>query len=460
MLSIVGTPKRRSLVICGLLTAILSTTALIKARTAEPAGGAALATSDQLAAETVVIDVLADPAVKAAEADVRRTLLADPVAKTPEGLARLDHAINEWTASLAFKEIYADTVRPRILWVTDDTPHTWFGHTLEGAAIAGDNPDHIYRATLLDGAGRYEITGHVAPNRPAQFSFEVTRGTPPGGGAMKNQTANHADMGYQIAMLTDLDIQVGPDGVFHLLLDGEPADGTPNHAHLEPGLNAVNIRDVLSDWRQKPNQLEIRRLDTPASPAPAPTEADIARRVAADLPGFVGFWSKFKDTWLGGIKPNTIVGPIARDGGWGYLAGSRFDLAPDEAAVVNVRKAGAAYIGLQATDLWMVAPDARLHQTSLNTSQVTYDADGSVTYVVAAHDPGVANWIDTGGLRAGYFLIRWEGFPRGAKPDGLLRTFKVVKIADLPGSLPHVTAEGRQAQLAERVKGYANRLVE
>jgi hypothetical protein len=132
--------------------------------------------------------------------------------------------------------------------------------------------------------------------------------------------------------------------------------------------------------------------------------------------------------------------------------------------VITTQSGGAAYTGLQVTDRWMIAPDARLHQTSLNTAQVSANPDGSVTYVLSPTDPGVANWIDTAGLHHGYFLIRWEGFPKGAKPQGLLRSFQIVKLSDLQGpafsALPRISSVQRQEQLSQRAAEYANRLTE
>lgn len=64
----------------------------------------ALSTSNQLQAEKETLHLLADPAVKAEIAKARRALLRDPAAQTNDGRARLDHALQEWTASLILRE--------------------------------------------------------------------------------------------------------------------------------------------------------------------------------------------------------------------------------------------------------------------------------------------------------------------------------------------------------------------
>src|ERR1700722_14367429 len=70
-----------------------------KAEVSRPTGSV-LGTAAQLAAERSLLRLLADPAVKAAQARLLADLRADPVAQTPDGGARLENAIAEWTTSL------------------------------------------------------------------------------------------------------------------------------------------------------------------------------------------------------------------------------------------------------------------------------------------------------------------------------------------------------------------------
>lgn len=421
----------------------------------------ALSTRDQLQAEKETLRLLADPAVKAEIAKARRVLWRDPAAQTTDGRARLDHALQEWTASLILREAANNAQRPQILWVVDNTPHTWFGETFPGSGVAGDDPDHIYRGAVLDGGLRYEVDGKISAHAPAQFSFELTRGTP-GHPVLKAQTPGHGDMGGQLGLLTNRDIQVKPDGTFQITIDSDAADGSPNHLHSETGPLSLTIRDVLSDWQQRPNQLNIRLLG-PASVSPQLNEAQIRRVVLADLPEYVKFWSTFKNKWLGGnLQANQIVTPFPRDGGWGYLAAGRYNLTADRVLLITTERRGADYTGVQITDPWMIAPDARSHPTSVNTAQAKPNADGSVTYAIAARDPGLANWVDTAGLHQGYVLLRWQRFPPNAKPEGLLRSVRVVSFADLQAdefkALPRSDPAQRHEQLAQRALEYTYRL--
>lgn len=422
------------------------------------AGASVLGTSEQLDADRRLVALLADPQVKAIQAQLLSELSRTPTAASPDGKARLAHAIGQWTGSLIQRELAADPVSPTILWQVDNTPHHWHGIDVPGRAVAGDNPDHIYRGTFLDGSGLYEISGKiVAGKRPAQFSFEATRGGP-GRLVPKGQAPGKADMGNQIAMLTDRDIRVEPDGSFRITIG---ATGTgPNHLRSEPGTISINIRDVLSDWSQRPNRLSIRRLDkTDASPRDA---GAVRALILAELPDYVRFWAGFKDTWFGGLAPNSIAGPVARDGNWGFLAAARYRLAPDEVIVIRTTRGPARYTGIQITDPWMVAPDGERHFTSVNASQAVADRDGGFTYVVAPQDPGVANWVDTGGLHEGYIVLRWQGFEPGATSDGLLRDFAVRKRADLAGlsGVAKRDPDQRTADLKARALGYRGRLAD
>lgn len=418
-----------------------------------------LATSDQLAAETRALRAEQTPGVRDVVEHVRSTLLADPAAATPEGRAGLDHALTLWLNSLALRESESDQRRPAVIWEVDDTPHSWHGHTIGGAGVAGDNPDNIYRGTFIDGAGRYEITGHVPANGPTQFSIEAVFGEP-GRIVLTTLGKGHVDMGNQVGMLRDVDVVLDRNRNFTITLDPDPAGGRPNHIRTKPGPITVVLRNSLSDWRQVPTGFAIRRLD--GSPGAPLTDEAVAQRIEADLPGWVAGWARFKEGWLGRPAVNTLAGPIRRDGGWGFAAGGRFDLRDDEALVITTTTGGARYTGFQVLDRWFMAADARHAFTSLNNSQVTPNPDGSVTYVVAPRDPGVANWLDTSGLHQGYVNIRWQQTSPQADAAGLLKSVVVVKLHDLAKALPAgamaVSAFDRATRLQARAIDYEARL--
>ena len=46
-------------------------------------------------------------------------------------------------------------------------------------------------------------------------------------------------------------------------------------------------------------------------------------------------------------------------------------------------------------------------RSSLNSAQIAYEPDGAYTIVVVDRDPGVPNWLDTGGHRFGTIFWRY-----------------------------------------------------
>jgi hypothetical protein len=80
--------------------------------------------------------------------------------------------------------------------------------------------------------------------------------------------------------------------------------------------------------------------------------------------------------------------------------------------------------------LWnphMQTLDYRSRRSSLNSAQMELGADGSFRIVIAARDPGVPNWIDTGGHRRG---TMFGGFScRRRSGDAPVRVVPVSEVA-------------------------------
>lgn len=444
----VGCVDRRTLL--SLVSAVLAGAAG-RIGAAVPAPRPVLATPDQIEAERILLGLLADPGLKRIQAQLKADLAATPRGRIKDAAATLDNAIAQWTNSLIFAELVDRPDRPVLLWGTDDTPRSWLGHRLGGVGTSGDNPDAIYRTARIDGAGRYELLGRFDPsNRPAQLVLEIDRGT-----MAEPAKVVGKDVQTMVSLVTDRDLAIAPDGSFRIAIGGR-ASG-PNQMASGDGPCMLGVRDLLADWKQRPSRLTLRRLDP--GQAKAPTIAELKQRIYAHLPGYVRFWAGFPDIWMGGLKPNTIAKPMGRYGGWGFVAGLRFQLAPDQAIVVTTNRGGARYTGSQLIDPWMIAPDARKNQVSLNLSQATPNADGSYTYVVASRDPGVANWLDTVGMQDGFGILRWQAVPKDATAEGLIGDFRVVPLPDLAKmlGLPRVSPAVRRARVAARAAAYSAR---
>jgi hypothetical protein len=418
-----------------------------------------LASPEQLAAENLILQVEQDPQVKIIQARLKAELAASTRGQIPDAAATLDDAIAQWTRSLAFAEVVKHPADPVMLWATDDTSRSWLGHTLGGVGTSGDNPDNIYRMGYIEGGGSYELLGQFHPDsRPTQLLIEVD------GGDMTNParmmgSAPHTPQHdiHSNALISDRELVVTPDGSFRITVGGV-ADG-PNHLSIPPsGPCAIGARDLLGDWKLRPTRMRLRRLDkVPVVPFGLP---QLRQSVIDDLAGYVRFWADFPNMWMGGLQPNTHSQPSPRPGSWGFVAGLNFRLAPDEALLVTTSPGQAKYTGFQINNPWMIAPDARTRQVCLNKTQSTANADGTVTYVLARSDPGVANWLDTAGMRDGLAILRWQQVPPTMTNDGLIRDFRVIKLGELTAmtGLPRVSAQERQKRVAARTADYNTRV--
>ena len=80
--------------------------------------------------------------------------------------------------------------------------------------------------------------------------------------------------------------------------------------------------------------------------------------------------------------------------------------------------------------------------------------------MVSPTDPGVANWVSTGGLNQGTISIRFQDFDPNSDVDPTVSS-QVVKLDQLASVLPagtvYVTPDERAAQIATRQLGYNKR---
>ncbi|MEC8820531.1 MAG: hypothetical protein VYA08_06545, partial [Pseudomonadota bacterium] len=78
--------------------------------------------------------------------------------------------------------------------------------------------------------------------------------------------------------------------------------------------------------------------------------------------------------------------------------------------------------------IWHESVDYLHRPTSLTKSEVIYQSDGSVRFVVAKQNPGVDNWLDPMGVNRGFMTFRWldSHDQTVAKPK-----VKLIKISEL-----------------------------
>jgi hypothetical protein len=416
-----------------------------------------LAKPEQFEREATALRLFKSEALQGELARAKALFAKSHLAGDESGRSTIDRA----TEAIAFAaSLYAannSTVKPFILWATN-AEHRWNGMVVPSSGYGLDAPDNIYRSATFDGAGRYRIRGTVQGAEPAQETLVVYRSLP---GISKTMTAGRMD---EIAGLKSEDFVRDAEGGFTITIDADPANGRPNHLQVPADLHGLHlmIRDSLADWsKERPYELSIERLDD-APPEPLRGDAEMSAQAAQVLAGYAPFWLNWFETYLHAKPLNEIVPPWRRMQGWGMTQQGRFALADDEAWLITVDPLGAKFFDFQISDPWSKAVEYVTRTGSFNASQAQLSDDGSITFVALPGDPGLWNWLDTGGLASGTFQVRWQSLPESAQSELAVREVSIVKLKDLPSRLPKgmrvVTPEQRAAQLRERASSYDNRL--
>ncbi|CAN7557296.1 hypothetical protein [Mycolicibacterium frederiksbergense] len=405
-----------------------------------------------------------------------------------ENIDRLNAAVDAYAMASAFQQQLLNSNKPTVVMQVAP-PHAWYGQNVGASRILYDNPDTIYRFMGVNGASSYVITGKFADlaNLPADTSFSVLTGL----------TGNTA------AVLTKDQLVIGDDGAFTITLDKTPANGRQNHLQLTADTTIVATRNTLSDWAtQQPMSLEITRVGGPPNSlfsqlggfaipgiGPAVVRSKLLTTLVSLVPPLpfvppvlrgavtaiiMALGVQREATYMAvattdpttgeRIEPNVLKNPTRNAE---FLAtqlqsAGYFQLADEEALVITIDRAGAGYFVVPVTDDWTITEDYWNEQTSLNNVQSVADDAGNTTYtlVVSPSDPGVANWVSTGGLNQGTISIRFQDIdPDVAQlPTVSARVVPLSELASvLPPTTQYVTQEQRAAQLATRKAGFDNR---
>jgi hypothetical protein len=288
----------------------------------------------------------------------------------------------------------------------------------ETVKIGADNPDNYYQSAAISGAHEYRLWGTRGTIYYLGFGTYVGRY---GGGGRMGQS------GY----LEGRDLRLGPGGSFEIVLSCEPRPG--NWLRMEPDTSSLIVRQTFRDRATETiADLHIDRLGGETRPAPVTPEL-IDRGLVAAASYVAGTAALFAD-WAEGFArhPNELrlLDPAVARAAHGdpnicYYHGY-WELAPDQALVIEATPPRCDYWNFQLNNYWMESLDYRYHPIAVNHHGARRRDDGSVRIVVAGADPGVDNWIDTAGHRRGTMCWRWIRADSHPEP-----ATRVVKLADL-----------------------------
>jgi Protein of unknown function (DUF1214) len=277
-----------------------------------------------------------------------------------------------------------------------------------------DNPDVRYAFCALDETRTYRLTG----TRGKAAYVGLTFGTPVGKGPVAGRTGTTVQ-----AHLDEFDL--GPNGEVDIFI--APADKMPdprpkNSIVMGPGTGQVAMRETFFDrWHDTPSELRIELAED--VPPPILGVEEIATKIE-----FAGLFVQFvaataMSMWADtASNTNTFGGTAGSDHVEAQddevrshsnpemtYHGGRWVLGDGEALVITVHDPPNEFLywGLTTTTAWMESLDYRYTTTNLNNHTAQRSPDGDWRLVISPTDPGVPNWIDTGGRLEGYMIVRW-----------------------------------------------------
>jgi hypothetical protein len=281
-----------------------------------------------------------------------------------------------------------------------------------------DNPDNVYFSAPVNGNSEYRISG--------------TRGTVHYLG-FGSQAGNYGATGSldTTGYLEAKDMEIGADGRFEFIASSREQSG--NWLPMKPDTRMIQIRQTRMDHvKEELAVVDIERIDGPSKPRPLdPARLD---RMLQGSVRFVAGCSQLFDSWARDWRSH--VNQLPRfDPDKAFAAGgdpniayyhSYWELAPEEALVIEATPPECDYWNFQLSNHWLESLDYRYFRIHLNPHTAVTRHDGSVVVVVAHEDPGVENWLETCGHSRGTMCWRWIGARQHPQPST-----RVVKLAEL-----------------------------
>lgn len=364
-----------------------------------------------------------------------------------------DDLIRHETGRLALTAIAKKTLD--MLGADGDAP--MFMPTLNYVLRCGQpNPDIIYRTAIITPGGSYRFTGR----RGSLYMFVVTQQIPPADRTYEDSTYVNAKAGAELDMAS---VTVDAEDRYDVLISPVRPDGYEGDWwQLDPLCNCLIVRLLSADWGKEVDPtMSIERLDRPIGrrrPPPAVGEARL-RNLAQIVPNhglrFTGRLQMYRsEGCINQVKPLSVL--LGRENGNYYYEGT-YELADDEALVYESdMPATCGYRAILLTNALYETTDWYNHQSCLNHTQAPVDPDGKLRMVISDQDPGIPNWLDTGGYPIGLIQGRW--WDADSCPVPVLTR---VKLADVRRHLhpdtPAISFDERQAVLRQRRRAFMQR---
>jgi hypothetical protein len=327
----------------------------------------------------------------------------------------------------------------------DDPDYPVFGRLMDHSMPWGlDNPDCLYLHAAVRGDARYRIRGNLGTAN--HIDIQVNYGHFANGDIASWGTLSSASRA---------DLETDASGDFELMLSAEPQPG--NWLGLAENAEFVMVRQYFNDWaNERPADLTIERVAASYPPPPLRSDqiADRIDKLRRWLERGGRLWENMSRGLLA-MEPNSLFihSPSDSDqragmAGQAYGMGN-FCCAPDEAVVIEFTPPACRHWSVGLANYYWQSIDFAERQSSLNGHQARLDSDCVFRGVIAHSDPGVPNWLDTGGHSRGSLALRY--FDSDTTPMPTLHTYKLAELRSrLPVDTATIDAAARSQSLAER----------
>lgn len=327
--------------------------------------------------------------------------------------------------------------------------HPEFAPFENSVFLAQPNPDAVYYYAPVDGTGLYRVTGERGDAPVAGFALgnRMIGMDPTPGKGLGNYDFNS--------------LEIDADGRFDVLFSTErPAGHRGNWLPMPAETDFIMVRQFSYDWgNERDVRLAIERLDTPSPIRPPITAEEIDAKLSHL---FAGYARNLSGIAIGAVQRCADRGFVNRfnlnsfqelgngeDWPQAYFE-TVFDMAEDEALIIETDlPEKRPYWNVQVIDALWNQVDYVYRQSSLNGLQAAIDGDGKFRAVLSHRDPGIANWLDTGGNLYGMMIGRWYRCSDHPTPS-----VTKVKYADLQSALPdhavRISPEDRAEALRKR----------
>jgi len=333
------------------------------------------------------------------------------------------------------------------LYFQSDSNHPEWSPLWNSAFLAQPNPDDVYYYAPVDDSGVYRVVGQRGTSPIVNFTVGNYLW-----GLGKQPGPSFGD--YELDKM-DLDA----DGNFEIIFSMERPEGhSGNWVPLKPTSKYIMLRQRSYDWgREQDVRIAIERLNGPALKPHMPA-ATIDHNLK-ELFEYVKRVSSLALEWVNRTHQRGFVNKFNinkyEEGGasasWPQVYWEciyQFDKGEAlilETDIPSVHK----YWNIQVTDAIWNQVEMIYRQSSLNGFQAKLDPDGKFRAVVSAEDPGIANWLDSGGSYYGMLIGRWYGCD--THPVAQLKKVKLSELKDhLPPDSHWVTPEERNEALHRR----------